>query len=326
LLAGIKTKKISFWIKSLIFVIAGTLLVYVLDKNKNLDKLYWVEISKGWKDHSSLLIIAFFLIPVNWSLEAYKWKFLIKKLETISFGRALEGIITGVAMGFVTPHSLGDYVARIFCLTNPYRTKGIGAIFLSRISQFYITLCFGSISVVFYVFKVTREQSELNYDLLFWFTVFNNILFILIFIYHNQLLKYIGHWKFMEKVMPYFGIIKEYSFSEINFVLFLSLLRYMVFCTQFILILICFNIYLDWWLMLMGVGFIFFIKSIIPTFLDFGVREAAAVVFFGAFGYNNQNIIFASLTLWLLNLVLPAIIGLLLVYKVRFLVREKDSY
>ncbi len=321
--ASFKIKELSFWIKSLIFFIAASVLYYVLSENEKLDEVYWLEIQKGMRNHFFLFLLAVLLVPLNWSLEAYKWQFLIGKLERISFRRALEGVVAGVAMGFVTPHSIGDYAARIFCLTKPDRAKGIGAVFISRISQFYITLYFGTVSIVFYIYNVLQVKG-LNYDLIIAFTVFNNILFFLIFIYHQQILCYFETKQFFKRLLPYVEIIKSYSFREINFILLVSLLRYLVFSIQFVLILILFDIQVPIWLMLIGVTFVFFIKSVVPTFLDLGVRETAAVIFFGVFTANHQNIILSSLTLWLLNIVVPAFFGLFLFYKIRLFNKENE--
>jgi uncharacterized membrane protein YbhN (UPF0104 family) len=316
LLESLKSKKISFWIKSLIFILAVILLYYILSKNEKLDEHYIEELRQGWKHNSFYFILAFVLIVLNISLEAYKWKYLISKIEKLRFGQALEGVVTGVTMGFITPHSLGDYAARILTLTSAERTRGFGAVFLSRISQFYITLYFGTVSLVFYVYQVI-QANEFNYNLIVWFTVFNNLLFILIFIYHKAIFRQVERWKTFQKIIPYFEIIKSYSFREINHVLLLSFFRYLVFSLQFILLLKFFDINLSWWLMLMGVSFIFFIKSVVPTFFDLGVRETAAVIFFGVFSNHHENIVFASLTLWLFNLALPAVVGLLFIFKIR---------
>lgn len=312
----LRNKTTSFWIKCFIFLLSAALLYYILRKNERFDEAYYAELLKGWKAHSFLLILSALLIPVNWSLEAYKWKYLIRKIEQISFGEALQGIMTGVTMGFVTPHSIGDYVARILTLTNQERARGIGAVFVSRVSQFYITLYFGTASLVVYIYFVLRS-GPLNNQLIIWVTVLSNILFVLIFIYHNTILRTLGRLELFHKLIFYFEVIKTYSFRELNYVLLLSFLRYLVFCIQFVLILMVFGITLPWWLMLAGVAFIFFLKSVIPTFLDLGVRETAAVIFFGVFSSDHQNIIFASLTLWLLNLVLPSIIGLFLIFRMR---------
>jgi uncharacterized membrane protein YbhN (UPF0104 family) len=324
LLEKIKKKKLSFWIKSLTFVLALGLLYYILSQNENLDRDYWQELRAGWASHSWLLLAALLLLPFNWGLEAMKWRYLIQKVEKINFWRAYEGVVAGVTMGFVTPHSLGDYAARILCLSSPGRAQGVGAVFLCRISQFYITLYFGSIALLVYVYEVL-QTSESDYAILLWFTAFNNILFVLLFVYHKSVLKKAAAWPWFDKLMPYIGIIRQYKMKELYYVLFLSLLRYAVFAIQFVLVLLFFGIKMPVWLLLTGVAFIFLIKSIVPTFLDLGIRETASVLFFGVFGFAHQTIIFASLTLWLLNLVLPAVAGLLLLPRIRLFNKESES-
>ena len=317
-----ESNKVSFWIKCLIFVVVAIILVYILNNNEKLNDYYLQSLLVGWERNSLFLLVALLLVPVNWSLEAHKWKFLIRNIERISFIHALESVLIGVSMGFVTPHSLGDYVARIFTLTIPERAKAIGAVFLCRISQFYITLWFGSASLVVYLFMVL-QQSDTTFFVFVLFTIFNNIVFITIFIFHKRILRLLLTYEPTKKLFFYFEVIGAYTFKEVNFVLFLSLIRYCVFCFQFMLILSFFDIEIVWWLMLSGVAFVFFVKSIVPTFFDLGIRELAAVGFLGVFYYDHQIIIFASLTLWLINLVIPSIIGLFLLYKMKLFNKEK---
>ena len=306
----------------MIFVVVAIILVYILNNNEKLNDYYLQSLLVGWERNSLFLLVALLLVPVNWSLEAHKWKFLIRNIERISFIHALESVLIGVSMGFVTPHSLGDYVARIFTLTIPERAKAIGAVFLCRISQFYITLWFGSASLVVYLFMVL-QQSDTTFFVFVLFTIFNNIVFITIFIFHKRILRLLLTYEPTKKLFFYFEVIGAYTFKEVNFVLFLSLIRYCVFCFQFMLILSFFDIEIVWWLMLSGVAFVFFVKSIVPTFFDLGIRELAAVGFLGVFYYDHQIIIFASLTLWLINLVIPSIIGLFLLYKMKLFNKEK---
>jgi hypothetical protein len=314
----------AFPIKVFIFLLSAGVLYWTLSENENLDIQYWQALKDGFSKRPYYLILAIVLIPLNWSLEAIKWRYLAQKLECISFGQALQGVITGVTMGFVTPHSLGDYAARIWSLSNTERLKSIGAIFLSRISQFYITLYFGTISLVFYVYRVIQAQWA-GYDVLIYFTAFYNVVFILLFIYHQKIFKTIASWPALARIVPYFEIITHYRFREINYVLALSLLRYLVFLLQFVLLLYFFEISLSWWLLSLGVTFVFFIKSVLPTFLDLGVREMASVVFFGVFIQKHDFIIFASLTLWLLNLVIPSLVGLFLLWNIRLTVNKSTN-
>ena len=62
------------------------------------------------------LIIALILVPVNWGIETFKWKYLIKKIEYISFSKAFKSILSGVTIGIFTPNRMGEFAGRIFYL------------------------------------------------------------------------------------------------------------------------------------------------------------------------------------------------------------------
>jgi uncharacterized membrane protein YbhN (UPF0104 family) len=263
-----------------------------------------------------LLAAAFFLFPLNWAFETLKWKFLVSKVEHISFFKAYRGILTGVTFGIITPFSVGDYIGRILQLSDPERIKVIGAIFLSRIAQFFITLFFGGASVVYFIFKV----KELPVDVLYIAILASacSLVLFLLFIYRQSVMSLIKRVPFFSPAYKYFEILNSYSMKDVFKVIFYSFLRYLIFSLQFVLLFIFFEVSRDIGFLCMGVAFIFLVKSIVPTILDLGVREAAAVYFFTAFGLMcESNIIYASLTLWIINILIPALAGMLLIFKIK---------
>ena len=59
-----------------------------------------------------------------------------------------------------------------------------------------------------------------------------------------------------------------------------------------------------------GIFSIFFLKSIIPTLLGgFGVRETVTLLVFTPFVDGMETVLLPSLILWLLNIVIPSIVG-----------------
>jgi len=56
---------------------------------------------------------------------------------------------------------------------------------------------------------------------------------------------------------------------------------------------------------------IYFLASSLPTFqfLDFAVKGSVAVYFFGLLGVNEWIVVFISTLMWLLNVVIPVVIG-----------------
>ena len=50
------------------------------------------------------LIIAVLLIPINWGLEALKWKRSIGHLNNISFTNAFKAVLSGVSFSITFPN------------------------------------------------------------------------------------------------------------------------------------------------------------------------------------------------------------------------------
>ncbi|MCR6638820.1 MAG: lysylphosphatidylglycerol synthase domain-containing protein [Sporocytophaga sp.] len=134
-------------------MISLILIFYTLNNKGEITGNYFAEILNSWKINSWMIGLAILLMPINWGIEGLKWKFLASKVEKTSFWSALEGVICGTTFGFITPHGLGDYLGRILIMKSAERSKALGAIFISRIAQFYSTIYFGSISSFFLLFS-----------------------------------------------------------------------------------------------------------------------------------------------------------------------------
>jgi uncharacterized membrane protein YbhN (UPF0104 family) len=308
-------------IKLLIFGFVGAYMIYVVRNKQNFGTEYKSMALDITAPYGYLLLVPIILFIFNWAVEAVKWQYLSREIEKLSFLKAFRGILTGVTLGFATPFHLGDYVGRILQLESSERAKGLGAVFLSRIAQFYITLVCGSTSLLYFIFKVENFDNLFNGVIIF-FVVITNILFIALLLFHNTLLYIIKEIRIFKRVYKYFEIITHYTFNEISYVLFLSFIRYVIFSSQFVIILFFFGVSRDIGILILGVNFIFLAKSVIPTFFDLGVRETSAVYFFEHFIDHTDKVIFASLSLWAINILLPALIGMFLIFRIKIFTKS----
>jgi len=307
-----------FWIKSVIFV-GVALLIYTILLNKaffNEEYLSSFQYLKG--RNLALLGVTFALLPLNWGLESLKWKYLTKSLEELSFVDAYKGVLTGVCFGLVTPHGIGDYPGRVLQMKSIERIKGTGAVLISRMTQFYITLVLGSVSLLYIFEKLLAPQSLFFQSLLIPLFFLCNVLFLMIFIFNKKVFSLCKALPWFSVIAPYFKIVEEYNSKDFFIIIALAFLRYAVFTLQFLLLFYVFNIHEGLLTMVMGVFFIFLAKSIIPTLFDLGIRETSAVYFFQHFSPGNENVLFASLTLWCINIVLPAVLGMFLIFRIKF--------
>jgi uncharacterized membrane protein YbhN (UPF0104 family) len=116
------------------------------------------------------------------------------------------------------------------------------------------------------------------------------------------------------------SILKEYSDKELLVVLLISLGRYLIFASQFYILFHLFQIELPLAVMLPGITIIYLVKTIIPSLNiigDLGLREVTALFYFQQFGAWQEKVVAASLLLWCINLLIPTIGGLFLVWRIK---------
>jgi uncharacterized membrane protein YbhN (UPF0104 family) len=135
------------------------------------------------------------------------------------------------------------------------------------------------------------------------------------------------------KLREYLKVFTFYSSKEIFKVLFLSFLRYLVFSIQFYLLLRMFQIPVPFFDGLVIITVVFLIMTFLPTIaiVELGIRGSVSLYFFGLFFVkagldnidHNLGTLAASSTLWLINIAIPALIGAILVFNLKFF-RKND--
>jgi len=254
-------------------------------------------------------------MPFNWLMEVLKWKVVIKPLKKLSITEAIPGVLSGVSLGFVTPHAVGDYFARIWSINHKDRKKALGPILVARSLQMLPTLVFGSIALASVQYSVDIEWGKYISEIPLGLVLGGIIVFLLLcFVFY----RYGNSMKAFKEYLVLLLSIKRNQYVLLGI---LSLVRYLIFSVQFLILLSVFEIDLSLWQQFMGVAFIFLMKSVLPTFnffSDLGAREFSAIIYFELFGLATAPIIAASLTLWLINIALPALIGLFFIKDLKF--------
>jgi len=115
-------------------------------------------------------------------------------------------------------------------------------------------------------------------------------------------------------------VLQSVERSTLFKVLLLSLLRYVVFSTQFYLLLRAFALQIPYPTAFMLISVIYLVVTAIPTvaLVDLGIRGSVSVYFLGLYFHNGQAaflILSASTLIWIVNLALPALAGILFIYR-----------
>ena len=108
-------------------------------KRVSIEEFYSIFYSLNY--HNFLFgLLAFFLMPINWLLESFKWKKLVYTIQdNFTFFSAIRGVLIGVFFGFVTPNRIGEFGGRLFKIHEGNKVKALNLSLVGGFAQFVIT-------------------------------------------------------------------------------------------------------------------------------------------------------------------------------------------
>jgi len=269
----------------------------------------------------------------NLFLEAKKWQYLISLKEKVSMSTSFKAVFTGLSVSVFTPNRVGEFLGRIFFLKKTEPIEGIFMTVIGSISQLLVTIVVGCLSLAFFLpvyYAPADFPTELLMGALYVLGFLANIIFLGLYLnisiitdISRRIFK--PEWKHWNHYIEVFSLYKT---SELLKVFGLSLLRYMVFSTQFFLFLRAFDVPLSIEEAMMLIPVIYLVTTSIPTIAlsELGVRGSVSVFFIGVFmaghfvgvGDLQLRVFAASTCIWLINIALPALIGTFFVFHLRF--------
>lgn len=281
-----------------------------------------------------LLLIVVFLMPVNWGIEAFKWKLLINYIENISYANAYRSVLTGISMSLFTPNRIGEFFGRVFTLKLADPLKGVLLTIAGSLSQLIATLLFGSLSLLVFLplyYEAIEPWSKYLYAGIVLFVLLADAILIMLFL-RAPILSAGVHslirpgWK---RIHEYVAVLQSVRRITLFKVLMLSITRYLVFSTQFFLMLIAFNVNIPYLHAFLLISMTYFIVTAIPTvaLVDLGIRGSVAIYFISMYFVDKQPvatiILTATTMIWIINLAFPALLGLLFINRLTFLRKSR---
>ena len=127
-------------------------------------------------------------------------------------------------------------------------------------------------------------------------------------------------WGAAPNVVRYIAVLEECNATILLRILSLSGVRYLVFVMQYYLLFMVFGVEVNWWQTLQSVSVLFLVLAILPSFTfltDLGIRWKAGIEIVQLYSSNTIGIFAAAFTIWLVNLIIPALIGSLLILGIK---------
>lgn len=315
-----RKKTISVLIKLTIIAISWA---YVINKLYNSPEIsnFKYNFTENSIKNFHLLIVIVILMFLNWSLETIKWQYLISRIEKFSFYKAFKAVWAGVTVGTATPNRIGEFGGRIIFLKPENRRKAVVLTLFGDLSQMIITLVAGIAGLVLLSKLYFPKNHLLGNQNILLFSVATLLIILCLAIYFNinSILIKFSNVKVLSKWLKKYTPDNAISLTDKSFSLFLSFLRYMVFCFQFYLALQFFNINIGIIQSFAAISAMYLAIHTIPTyiFVEIGIRLSFAIIFIGMFTNETIAISFASLLVYLVNIVVPIIFGSIFLLKQR---------
>lgn len=259
------------------------------------------------------------LLPASLALEGVVWFFFARQeVPHLRLRTAYGALFTGYTLGLVTPARLGELAGRAFYLRHPDKWMISAIVFVERLLAMVVGVGIGLAALFYFMTAVGPTPERLWWGVAAYGSGATLVLLVL-FLFPRRA------FRILERVVPSKAVVDKLRFLQrltqrrVLFYGALALLRYVVYASQFVLLLHAFTPQLDLTAAYLGVALTFYAKFLIPsiTLMDLGVREGAAVFFLGALGFSQAAAFNASLLIFGSNIVLPALVGLPLLLRLR---------
>ena len=256
---------------------------------------------------SLILTLAF----VNWFIEAKKWKLLVSEVKLVSFSESLAHILGGLSLGIFTPLRLGEIPGRAFFFEKEKRSQVALLAGINSIIQSLVTFIVGSVAFLAFSNAVFGGK---NIQLAVYLFI---ILFILFIYFYKKI-------PFFNKVKQRISLISRHIFYK---TVVYSFSRYTVFLFQYYFAYKLLGMDISMLLIFQNTAVILFLLYILPVLsaFDLGVRGAVSVWVFASYGIDSLPVFMAGSLIWLINIVLPSLLGGIYVLRHRIVAKTGNA-
>ena len=283
----------------------------------------WQLILSSVKANKSLIVLLFGLMLLNWSIESVKWQILTKPVQKLSFFAAFRSVFSGVSFSLFIP--TGDYVGKSLYMKEGNRLKSVPLNFAGSISQLIITLGAGLIGLMYMRSHVLQPKMQLVGLSAFWLDalmyVIGSGLIVLVSIYYKiaRITTLLEKIPFIYRYRVFIQNLETFNERQLTKILILSACRFVVFIVQYLLVFHIFNVEINWIDAISATCALFLVLALIPTITiaELGVRGEASIQLFGLLSSNTVGIAATAASIWVVNLIIPALAGSIFVIGIK---------
>ncbi len=290
----------------------------------------WAEIRASFLSVKILyLFFASVLIFVNWGIEALKWKLLVNTVRPVGFLSAYKAVLSGVSFSVALPNRIGEYLGRMVYQPEGSRLKTISLAIVGSIAQLMVTLYGGLAGLVVLKSELLQAfpQTVILFQFLFYGLLF--VAFLLTFVYFkvSAVVALFSRWLNTHHYLYLVESLQKFNGSFLAKIILLSSLRYAVFMAQYTAVFYLFQVNMTLVIAISVMSVVFLALAVIPSIalIEVGLRGEISLRLVGLFSANSLGIGLTSVTIWFINLIVPALIGTVLLLNIKLLSKNEET-
>ena len=293
--------KIPIWLKAIITSVLVILITWKIGPQRFIS---------NWNGaNASYVLYALLFFPVVLLLGTEKWHTISKhKVRNPGRRRFLVSFLGGMSIGLLTPARVGEF-SRVLFLEADSKVELTGIAFVDKVIDLQITLMFGIWSVFIFLTK-------------FSFVIFSLVVLLgFIFLYRPRvfmvaLRPFIRILPFEKQTAHFLTGMNSISVGVITKCLFLRTLVSIIDLFQFYILINAFS-----FVSLSAVSAAYplvILANIVPiTIGGVGIREGVSAIVLGRFNVAPEIALSASFVLFCINTLLPGLIGVFFVTRMK---------
>lgn len=298
---------------------------------ENLQQSWDMILASATGPQSWKFLLAIMLLGANFGAEAFKWKILISAVQKVSFWKAMKATLSGHALVFNSINRLGESAARSLYLDEGHRLKGMAISMVGSLSLIIVNFVMGLLGMLYMRFFILDATHQLDGLSMFWLTglmsvlCFGTVLLILLYYKLSWLIRLLEKIPLVARYSFVLESMEKLEWRFLTKILLLSMLRYVVFIVQYVLMMQVFEVGVSVVDTAALVAVMLLVLSIVPsiTLAELGIRGEVSLLLFGLLSNNLLGIIATTGSIWIINLIIPAIAGSIFLLGIRLFRNNK---
>lgn len=318
-MTGSAKKWISWIIKAVLVTLTFVFVYRRLTNSEGLKHFTDIitQVNRTWAILAVSLIVV--LMVFNYLLEAMKWRYLTHKWAPITMWQSIESIFCGLSLAIFTPNRWGEFGGRVMFLPPRRRVHGVFAMAVGTFGQLVVTCVAGTAALLWFIYYFLHINQWVYIAMLT--TGVGFMVLMLIFYFNVRWVVFLlNSIPFLKKYHRFFDVMKRYRFKELLHVMGYCVARFATYSFQYYIIMHLLVPEIAMYKILLLTFVFFFIQSVLPTIdiVDIGVRSATADKLFEYVTHQHIAVMAAVALIWFTNLIVPAILGSVFVFKLKF--------